>query len=1180
MLSVASLSLGLLATSSPAGAAVASTRVTNVRVAARPALPTSATTLGPTRATAPIAGDVALKPRNAALLASYAASVAKPGSLFYGHYLSPASIEAEFAPSISTVRAVEHSLRAGGLEVTKVSTNRLLVGFSGTVDAVRAAFHTGIENYRLASGRRVFANTSAVEMPASIAGSVRAVVGLNDLVVPIGIPIKRSTKIAASAPRTRAPRVNPPAGAAAPCAAASAIATRASSLTANQVAYAYGLDPLYASGDFGAGQTIDILDLFGFSPTDIATFDKCYYGTAAGSAIVAKDTFTNIDGGAEPGNGGGGSVETELDVEAANAYAPKAAVDVYEAPDTNSGFLDDIASMTASSAKVESISYGECEAEAVALEPGYLETENYLFEEAAAMGKTVFASSADNGSDTCSSDSGEPVSPILSDSDPASQPYVTAVGGTAITAATDPPQEEVWNDGTAGGSGGGGISAIWPEPAWQAASKVPGINNSAIVSGAEAVNGDNFCLDYYSGVDCREVPDVSAQGSPNTGGFPVFIQGGWNVYGGTSLASPTWGAILADVNSTPSCSAEGGAGFISPKLYAIASVPSEYAASFNDVKIGNNDNFGAAAGLYPATPGYDMATGLGSPRVTGPGGTKGLAYYLCAAPATAAPTVTGVSPAALSSSAVAGGAQALTITGTNFEVGGTSDVAAVSIGNVAVPYSVASATSSSVTVPSQLFAAETGNGGAFDGSGTYDVTVTLVGGATSAPGAQSTIVLYNSGPGATGATPVVDGVSPAAGLSAGGNAVTIYGSGFTNAKSVTFGGSPATSFSVVNDSTITAVTPPEPPNALCVSGDDETTGVCQSQVQVALTDGTTSAEATIAPEFSGALATATSVAGLYPAATEFDYEPPPTISAITLAGGASVASEAGDTEATITGTGLGYLGFGWIDVGSYLNDSAIDGALLSVSSTSVTFLLNAIPATSSEASVPIWVQTYGSQNNVAGLATAAPSNSVAVTYAPTPVVKSLHVPGTKYLAGSTSGGTTLTIDGSGFDDSFVVSLIDLKYGFPTTQYVFDSASDTAITITTPAAITGVYAVEVCGASGCSALSSQSYTYYLPGNPALTASTPRSGTAGTTVTISGYNLGFVQAVYFGTKRSTSFSQPAFFESGNTYEVQAKAPAGVAGSRVDIRVVTIESLATGYGTSHVNPSVSFSYAKKRR
>src|SRR4029077_6652274 len=128
-----------------------------------------------------------------------------------------------------------------------------------------------------------------------------------------------------------------------------------------------------------------------------------------------------------------------------------------------------------------------------------------------------------------------------------------------------------------------------------------------------------------------------------------------------------------------------------------ASNPTAYAASFNDVTVGNNDAYGYS-GLFPATTGYDMASGLGSPRLTTPGNGAGLAYYLCTAAASGArPTVTNIAANVAFTSA---SSTSVTITGTNFENNSTPDVAGVQIGDYVLPpanFHVNTATSMTAT---------------------------------------------------------------------------------------------------------------------------------------------------------------------------------------------------------------------------------------------------------------------------------------------------------------------------------------------------------------------------------------------------------------------------------------------------------------------------------------------------
>jgi DNA-binding beta-propeller fold protein YncE len=181
--------------------------------------------------------------------------------------------------------------------------------------------------------------------------------------------------------------------------------------------------------------------------------------------------------------------------------------------------------------------------------------------------------------------------------DPANQPGVTSVGGTSVSGLGPPPTETTWNDRLkfADGASGGGMSATFAMPDYQAA--LLGSSGSGPVP--------------CSSGTCREVPDVSADADPSTG-YIVYNTsnglGGWTVFGGTSGGAPLWAAVLADVSSADG--ATSGLGDLNDALYALASASTSY---FNDVTSGNNDYNGTNSGQYPAQPGYDMATGLGTP---------------------------------------------------------------------------------------------------------------------------------------------------------------------------------------------------------------------------------------------------------------------------------------------------------------------------------------------------------------------------------------------------------------------------------------------------------------------------------------------------------------------------------------------------------------------------------------
>jgi pseudomonalisin/xanthomonalisin len=220
-------------------------------------------------------------------------------------------------------------------------------------------------------------------------------------------------------------------------------------------------------------------------------------------------------------------------------------------------------------AKAGSASFGECEA--LAYLDGSMVADDESFAEAAAQGQTVFASAGDTGGFcTVAPTNGVPAG-IPDVEYPAASPYVVAVGGTTLLTNSDGSYDEeaAWL------AGGGGPSYFESAPAWQAGDGVIG------TIGAEA--------------DLRTVPDVSMDADPYSGAN-VYVDGTPETVGGTSLASPlslgVWDRLESGHgNSLP---------FASPQLYALNGT-----AAFHDVTLGDN-------GPYPATPGYDLATGIGS----------------------------------------------------------------------------------------------------------------------------------------------------------------------------------------------------------------------------------------------------------------------------------------------------------------------------------------------------------------------------------------------------------------------------------------------------------------------------------------------------------------------------------------------------------------------------------------
>ena len=1170
------------------------------RIEAAPRLPVGARATGAVPATSAVTGAVVLKPRDNASLTAFIAAVSTKTSPLYHRYLSPGAFAGRFGPSAATIATVRRTLTADGLRVTSVARDGLLVSFAGPAHSVEAAFHTGLTGYRLADGSSGRATTAGVEVPASIAPAVSSVVGLNDLVheQPAGI-VRAPSSGAPSYPKAKAPHFSHPAGAPKACPHATKAAQVFGGLTDDQIANAYGAFGLYKQGDTGVGQHIAVFELEPFALSDLQAFDTCFFGSTAASAMIGRVHQIAVDGGEPAGPGSGESI---LDVEDVSAVAPGADIDVYTAPNDTFGSLDEYSAIVNNDVDdIVTSSWALCEQALELSEPGIQEAENYLFEQAAAQGQSVFSSAGDTGDDSCNEFRAvvpPPGQNPLSQLDPASQPYVVSVGGTTIDDASNPPAEHVWNDGAAWGSGGGGISQSWTMPAWQRDAAVPGIvgpssSDYAAANGVEQAFGfaPGFCQGTVAGASaatpCRTVPDVSAQADEFTGAVTIFSSlfvgpfsvDGWITIGGTSSSSPLWAAFLALVNASSTCAANpataDGVGFVSPLLYAVASNPATDAASFNDVTTGNNDIYGLANGaVFPATAGYDLATGLGTPRLTGANGSAGLAAYLCAAPtaATARPSVTGLSPAFLP---LSGGA--VTITGTGFESGTTPEVAGIEVGDAqlaASSFTVTSPTTITATFPAADTTVAPGAPAPQDGSGPAAVIVTLTDSESSPPGPLSTMQYVDET--STNPVPSVTGLSPYGGSQTQATPVTILGSGFTGATTVTFGGVKASGFTVVSNNEIT-VTPPAYGTETCapsVPGQSPSTDVCQVQVQVTNAKGS-STNGDILPPYEGPVLVPTTMAvpavpagcgcEEMPAPTEYDYVPAPTVTSVsTSAGPASYADEFGGTVITVTGTGFDPLTLDWANFGppdqAFSINPCINPICLYLTGTEMQIMAPPVVAPDGSPSVETMTLPF-SVKSIAGQA-----NSLPVTYAGVPTVTSVTT--ASGLPGAVdTGGTALTLGGSGFSDAagpivFEDNLTPYSLG---TQYTYAVTSDTSLSTETVQQNPALVDVEVCTATGCSFNPPDDLLIvFPPGNPQVTAVKPKSGPAagGTAVVIRGQNLGCVTGVFFGSVAAATFSnEQAILDCGSTTRIDVTAPPGTAGTKVPVTVTTVESAVTG-------------------
>jgi subtilase family serine protease len=609
---------GMTAAVSAGGAVAAAPRA---RVGSVPRLPGASRVTGPVRAGRRIALVLSLASRDPLGMERMATAVATPGSPSYRRYLTVPEFAARFGAPPAHLAAVTRVLRGAGLAVAPTGANHLTLSVSGTAAAVQRAFATRLASVRTADGRRAFADRRAPTLPARLAPEVQSVVGLNTLSRP-------GSDELADLDRGRHPALAPAAspnvvtGGPQPCVAATAAATNPNGggYTADEIAAAYDFSGLYALGDTGAGQTIAVYELEKLDPSDVSAYQSCY-GTSA------RVSYVNVG---HP-QSSGSDEESALDVEQILGLAPGAHVIVYQAADTaEAGLREYNAIISGDRAKTISVSWGSCEAKATldGSDLSIVKMENTLFQEAALQGQSILVASGDTGSAACVRDLG---SRELSVQDPSSQPFATGVGGTTLytgspgdaglwnpAVPTDPLLESVWNDGEFRTSTGrqpaastGGISKLWSMPGYQ----------SKAAPGLGVINADSSGAPCGSR-ECREVPDVSADGDPASG-YVVHVTSGrrsvWTIEGGTSAAAPLWAALTAEADALPNCRGTT-LGFENPDLYGLAAlVPTD----LKDITTASpltgdadNDAIGANRGLYPVTTGYDMTTGLGTPSAT------------------------------------------------------------------------------------------------------------------------------------------------------------------------------------------------------------------------------------------------------------------------------------------------------------------------------------------------------------------------------------------------------------------------------------------------------------------------------------------------------------------------------------------------------------------------------------
>jgi kumamolisin len=481
-----------------------------------------------------------LRRRGAAVLLDRAARLLR-GERFAQH-LSREQFAEQFGHDPADVARVGQFAHDFGLVVVDEHAARRTMVLSGTVTQFNAAFGVELQTFEHPGGS-YRGRTGPIHLTDALAGIVEGVFGLDNR--PQATPHFRVRGNPGNV------RWHGQAGA-------------SISYTPPQVARMYGFPSAT-----GQGQCIAIIELGGgYRGSDLQTYFKSL------GIATPKVTAVSVDHGRNnaTGDGNGPDGEVMLDIEVAASVAPAASIVVYFSPNTDAGFMDAVTTAvhdTTNRPSVVSISWGGPESSWTSQAMSAFDS---ALQDAATLGVTVCVASGDNGS-------GDGVTDGANHVDfPASSPFSLACGGTNLQGSgSQISAETVWNDGANGGSGGGGVSAVFALPTWQG-----GLSATATAGGATPLA-------------MRGVPDVCGDADPASG-YQVRVDGQSAVIGGTSAVAPLWAGLVAQLNSLAGKSA----GYLNPVLYA-------HGDALNDISLGNN-------GAYAASAGWDACTGLGSPN--------------------------------------------------------------------------------------------------------------------------------------------------------------------------------------------------------------------------------------------------------------------------------------------------------------------------------------------------------------------------------------------------------------------------------------------------------------------------------------------------------------------------------------------------------------------------------------
>jgi subtilase family serine protease len=521
---------------------------------------------------------LALPSSDSAGLKAFVDHVSTPGDPLFRQFITPQEFANRFGANASDYQFVKNWAVSNNLTISQESIGRTTLTVRGSVAVLNRLFKTEINNYVSSDGVSFYSAGRAATVPTEISSKVVAVIGLTS-----GKPNAALAKVGKTLGEH--PAAN---SALKPAGRTEALGTGPGGTYAPQ-----DLQTAYSIPTWGSlvkGQTLAIFEQGYYNPADVS-FYETYFKT--GSAVKQVPVSVNkspvlIEPAIE--------LEACLDVDMIVAMNPKVAkvlvyIDDYQWDPFDVAITDAFARIADDAkASVVSASYGEDEGFFIA--DGTEVALDTALQQCAAQGITVLASSGDDGA------FGNGYNFPYNVSNPATDPYITGVGGTSLLTTTGEQYEleSAWNEFPYYGATGGGISTYWSQPAYQ---NIP-------YSGYTAGNGGSTTM--------RNVPDVAADAAVTTG-VAVYVsdQGGWQQVGGTSVASPIWAGYLSNINAALTWTGLGTLGFFNPTLYSVGTTefatPSDY---MYDILNGSNGYVPYGGPGYYNGFGYSNTTGNGS----------------------------------------------------------------------------------------------------------------------------------------------------------------------------------------------------------------------------------------------------------------------------------------------------------------------------------------------------------------------------------------------------------------------------------------------------------------------------------------------------------------------------------------------------------------------------------------